>query len=197
METKKKTGNLWNLLWLVGRYNNDVNSYLNSESKTKFMSADIQNEMLKISSQTILRKLIAAIKDESRIFSSSLSSRNTITNSYVFSLIADEASDISNREQVSICIRHCTSSLESNEVFLGFFETHKTDSNTLFCLVKDALLRLGLDIFCLRGQGYDGGSSMAGKINGLQQKMIQENPKALYFHCAGHQLNLVLPRSLH
>ena len=32
---------------------------------------------------------------------------------------------------------------------------------------------------------------MAGKINGLQQKMIQENPKALYFHCAGHQLNLV------
>ena len=32
---------------------------------------------------------------------------------------------------------------------------------------------------------------MAGKTNGLQQKMIQENPKALYFHCAGHQLNLV------
>ena len=62
---EKKTGNLWNLLWLVGRYNNDVNSCLNSESKTKFMSADIQNEMLKILSQTILRKLIAAIKDES------------------------------------------------------------------------------------------------------------------------------------
>ena len=60
METKK-TGNLWNSLWLVGCYNNDVNSYLNSESKTKFMSADIQNEMLKILSQAILRKLIAAI----------------------------------------------------------------------------------------------------------------------------------------
>ena len=60
METKK-TGNLWNLLWLVGRYNNGVNSYLNSESKTKLLSADIQNEMLKIISQTILRKLIAAI----------------------------------------------------------------------------------------------------------------------------------------
>ena len=32
---------------------------------------------------------------------------------------------------------------------------------------------------------------MARKINGLQQKMIQENPKALYFYCAGHQLNQV------
>ena len=94
------------------------------------MSADIQNEMLKILSQTILRKLIAAIKDESRIFSSLLSSGNTITNSYVFSLTADETSDIFNRDQVSICIRHCTSSLESNEVFLGFFETRRTDSNT-------------------------------------------------------------------
>ena len=47
-----------------------------------------------------------------------------------------------------------------------------------------------MDIFCLCGKGYDGDSNKAGKINGLQQKMIQENPKALY-HCAGHQLNLV------
>ena len=69
----EKTGNLWNLLWLVGRCNNDVDSYSNSDSKTKVMSADIQNEMLKMLSQTILRKLIATIKDESRIFSSSLS----------------------------------------------------------------------------------------------------------------------------
>ena len=126
--------------------------------------------MLQILLQTILRKLIAAIKDQSRIFSSSPSSGNTITNSYVFSLIADETSDISDREQVSICIHHCTSSLESNEVFLGFFETQRTDSNTLFCLVKDALLWLGLDISCLRGQGYYDGSNMAGKINRLQQK---------------------------
>ena len=149
--------------------------------------------MLEILSQTILRKLIAAIKDKSRIFSSSLSLGNTIINSYAFSLIADETSDISNREQVSICIRYCKSSLESNKFYLGFFETRRTDSNTIFCLVKDALSKLGLElnIYCLLGQRYDGGSNMAWKKNGLQQKMIQENPKALYFHCAGHQLNLV------
>ena len=99
--------------------------------------------------------------------------------------------DISNWEQVSICIPHCKSFLESNEAFLRFFETHRTDSNTLFCSIKDALLRLGLDISCFCGQWYDGSSSMAGKTNGLQQKMISENPKALYFHCAGHQLNVV------
>ena len=52
-------------------------------------------------------------------------------------------------------------------------------------------MRLGLDISGLHGQGYDGGSNMAEKINDLQQKMLKENPKALYFHCIGHQLNLV------
>ena len=52
-------------------------------------------------------------------------------------------------------------------------------------------MRLELDISGLRGQGYDGGTNMAGKINGLQQKMLKENPKALYFHCIGHQLNMV------
>ena len=113
---------------------------------------------------------------------------NNVISSYVFSLIADEASDICNQEQVSICIRYCTNTLQSDKVFLSFYETCKTDSSTLFCLIKDGLMRLGLDISGLRGQGYDSGTNMAGKINGLQQKMLKENPKALYFHCIGHQL---------
>ena len=115
---------------------------------------------------------------------------NTIS-SYAFSPIADKSSDISNPEQVNICIRYCTNTLQGNEIFLGFYETCKTDSSTLFCLIKDELMRFRLEISGLRGQGYDGGSNMAGKINGIQQKMLKENPKALYFHCIGHQLNLV------
>ena len=102
-------------------------------------------------------------------------------NSYVFSLIADETSNISNREQVSIYICCCISSLESNKVFLGFFETHRTGSNTLFCLVKNAFVKAWFGYFLSSWKGYDGGSNMVGKINGLQ-KMIQENLKALYFH---------------
>ena len=148
--------------------------------------------MLKILSQMKLRKLIAAIKTESRILPDLYAvPANNVVSSYVFSLIADETSDICNQEQVSICVRYCTNTLQSDEVFLCFYETCKTYSSTSFCLIKDGLMRLGLDISGLRGQGYDGGSNMAGKINGLQQKMLKENPKALYFHCIGHQLNLV------
>ena len=110
---------------------------------------------------------------------------------FSFSLIADKTSDICNQEQVSICIRYCTNALQSDGIFLGFYETCKTGSSALSCSIGDELMRLGLDISGLRGQGYDGGSNMAGKINGLEQKMLKENLKALYFHCIGHQLNLV------
>ena len=51
---EKKSGNIWNLLWLLGRYNADINTYLNSDSSTKYLSPDVQNEMLKILSQMIL-----------------------------------------------------------------------------------------------------------------------------------------------
>ena len=185
---EKKSGNLWNLLWIIGRYNADINSYMTSQSSIRFLSPEIQNEMLTILSLMVSRKIIAIVKLESQIF---FTPADGITNSYVFSLIADETSDISNKEQVSICIRYCSNSFISGEVFFGFFETCKTDSTTLFNLIKDGLLRLGLDISGLRGQGYDGGSNMAGKVNGVQQKMLNENSKALYFHCVGHQLNLV------
>ena len=93
---------------------------------------------------------------------------NNVISSYVFSLIADETSNICNQEQVSICDQYCANTLQSDKNFLGFYETCKINSSTLFCLIKDGLMRLGLDISGLCGQGYDSGSNMAGKIKGLQ-----------------------------
>ena len=101
---KKKSGNLWNLLLLVGWCNDDINTYLKSESMTKFLSPEIQNKMLKILAHTILWKLITTIKMESELFPALYAAGNTTTNRCVFSLIADETSNISNKEQVSICI---------------------------------------------------------------------------------------------
>ena len=43
-----------------------------------------------------------------------------------------------------------------------------------------------LDINNIRGQGYDGASS------GVSTQILQKQPKALYCHCRGHNLNLVI-----
>ena len=45
---EKKSGNLWNLLWIIGHYNADINSYMTSQSSIRFLFLEIQNEMLTI-----------------------------------------------------------------------------------------------------------------------------------------------------
>ena len=41
-------------------------------------------------------------------------------------------------------------------------------------------------------QGYDGCSTMAGKVSGVQKRIREIYPKAYFVHCASHQLNLVI-----
>uniref|UniRef100_A0ACD5TYJ6 Uncharacterized protein n=1 Tax=Avena sativa TaxID=4498 RepID=A0ACD5TYJ6_AVESA len=57
---------------------------------------------------------------------------------------------------------------------------------------KDDKDALDLDVANVRGQGYDNGSNMKGKKQGVQNRLLIENPKALYMPCACHSLNLTL-----
>ncbi|XP_060966851.1 uncharacterized protein LOC115703951 [Cannabis sativa] len=54
------------------------------------------------------------------------------------------------------------------------------------------VLRYGLSISKLRGQGYDGASNMQGEFKGLKTLILKENPSAFYVHCFAHQLQLAL-----
>jgi hypothetical protein len=49
-----------------------------------------------------------------------------------------------------------------------------------------------LNIDDVRGQGYDNGSNTKGKHQGVQARVLEINPRALYMPCACHSLNLVL-----
>lgn len=48
----------------------------------------------------------------------------------------------------------------------------------------------------LVGQGYDGAGNMSGKFNGVQSRIRQKYPKAIFVHCAAHRLNLALSSAL-
>ncbi|XP_066320278.1 uncharacterized protein [Miscanthus floridulus] len=66
--------------------------------------------------------------------------------------------------------------------------------NEMISLLADcsALASLGLNIDDVRGQGYDNGSNMKGKRQGVQTRLLEINPRALYMPCACHSLNLTL-----
>jgi hypothetical protein len=62
----------------------------------------------------------------------------------------------------------------------------------LFIELLDHSELLELNVEDVRGQGYDNGSNMKGKHQGVQKPLLEINPRALYMPCACHSLNLTL-----
>ena len=92
-------------------------------------SHDIQNEIFEIMAHTVLRKITENIR----------------SNKY-YSIIVDKATDVSFKEQVSICIHHVSAYMDVHEDFLGLFETGSTTTEVLTTIIKDVLCRSGLDL---------------------------------------------------
>lgn len=107
-----------------------------------------------------------------------------------FSLIADEATDISHNEQLSLSIRWVDSHYVIHEDTLGLSQLENTKAKTLYSIIKDILIRCSLPIAQCRGQAYDGASNMSGIRNGVQALIKKEADQALYVHCFAHSLNL-------
>jgi len=63
-------------------------------------------------------------------------------------------------------------------------------------MILDVLLRFGLPISLLRGQTYDGGSNIAGRLTGAQAVIAEKQPLALFVHCLMHAGNLVAAHSI-
>ena len=115
-----------------------------------------------------------------------------IRTSLWFSILADEATDISHHEQMSLSIRWIDDTFEIHEDVLGLIQLPDTKAVTIFSSIKDILIRCVLPISQCRGQAFDGASNMSGIKNGVQALMKREQCKALYVHCLAHNLNLCL-----
>ncbi len=86
--------------------------------------------------------------------------------------------------------------LEAHEEFIGLHEVGCTEAAVLLQVIQDALTRMNIDFNKIRGQCYDGASSMSGRRSGVATRILQEEPRALYTHCYGHSLNLACSDSV-
>ena len=82
--------------------------------------------------------------------------------SQFFSIMADETTDESNREQVTMVFHYVESSLTAHEEFVGLHIVPSIDANTLRATIHDVLLRLNLSVNRCRGQCYDSANNMSG-----------------------------------
>lgn len=112
-----------------------------------------------------------------------------------FSVILDCTPDVSHVEQMTIILRHVEivgKSVNIAEHFVGFVVVDESTGKGLTETFLSKLDDLGLKISDCRGQGYDNGSNMRGMNKGVQARILQLEPRAMYVPCSGHSLNLLL-----
>lgn len=169
-------GNFRKILQLVIQHNPTLKArFLEDNVVNRYTSKDIQNEILLTMANMVRDQIIEDVKS-----------------SGVFSVIVDETKDCAKTEQLSIVLRYFANS-QLHESFVDFRAADGLDAQSLATEILAALQTYGLDVTSnLVGQGYDGASVMSGVNRGVQQKIREVAPKAIYVHCYAHRLNLVL-----
>lgn len=110
----------------------------------------------------------------------------------MFSLLIDEAADVSDKEQMAIVLRYLNKQGLIIESLVGVVHVKETSAICLMEALQKLFTDIGLSIKQVRGQCYDGASNMRGEFNGLKAKILQANKLAYYVHCFAHQLQLVI-----
>ncbi len=165
-------GNLIQLLLLRSEDCAQLNTWIRER---KYFSPPILNEQISLMALSALRALLV-----------------DISRAQWFSLIADEVTDVGNKEQFTVCIRWVDDEFIIHEDPVELIHVPKTDSATLTSALKDCLIRLCLPITQCRGQAYDGASNMSGHLNGIAAQIAKDVPAALFLHCFAHCTNLCL-----
>jgi len=169
-------GNFLELLnWLAESFE-DVNKVVlkNAPKNCKLTSPMIQKELINCCAKETTKLIIEDLGDD------------------YFAILADESSDVYQKEQLALCIRYVDKKGRVVERFLGIVHVENTTSLTLKNAIEKLLMDHSLSLSRIRGQGYDGASNMKGALNGLKKLIMDESPSAYYVHCFAHQLQLTL-----
>lgn len=165
-------GNFLELCSLLGRFDCNFDTRLNKS--LNLTSHETQNDLLGIAAGLLMQN----ISDD-------------VHKVGFFCLIADEARSFRD-EQLAVCVRYAVD-LNICERFVMFADCSECrDAGGITRELIKALTVAKLDDVPIIAQAYDGASVMSGKDNGVQRKVRDLYPTAVYVHCMGHKLNLVI-----
>jgi hypothetical protein len=180
------SGNFLSIIELLAAYDPVLKELIERpDGTTKYLSPKVQNEVIETLSTHLQNALIDMVKQAS-----------------FYAVIIDTTQDISKVDQMSEVFRYVTiesdpetgkrTHIKINESFLGFRAVHDQSAAGIEGNILKCMEEKGLDLSKCRGQGYDGAATMSGVYSGVQSRILEKVPNALYIHCVAHNLNLVL-----
>jgi len=150
-----------------------------------YLSPATQNELISLLGDAVQTEIIREVKEAG-----------------FFTILMDETLDFAGVDQVIFLIRYISpnshegqATIQERVVALATLIEGKTGEE-LEELLLNTLENLGLDLYCVVGQCYDGGGNLAGCYKGVQARILARNALALYTHCYAHSLNRVLVNSV-
>ena len=157
---------------------NHLKNVRENPHSVSYLSHDIQNEFLSLLAGAVRDKIIKEIKEAK-----------------YFGILYDSTPDVSHTEQLSQVIRYVQSDFETGnvrvkETFIKFVELDKKDAAGYEAIILKSLQDDGLNFLDCRAQVYDNAAVMSGSISGVQTRLRERNPKAVFINCDNHSLNL-------
>ena len=176
IHVSESDSNLHQLLELVSTYDARVAEWIHKKSNN-YTSSDICNELLGLMALAILRGIASRIRGR------------------IYTIMVDETTDSSTKEQCVLVLRWVDDELEPHEHFIDLYDTPAANVTNIVNIIHDVFLRLNISLDDCRGQCYNGASVKQGVRNGVATQILEIQPKALYTHCSGthcygHSLNL-------
>ena len=123
-----------------------------NRSYDRYMSSTSQNQILKLQTLKLLRKIASDI---------------AITGCY--NILVDEGTEVSNTQQLVVCIRWVTKDLEVEEDFIGLVPREQALADVIVAAIKDLLMRFSLPIINTKVQCYGGCFTMVGSEKGVAE----------------------------
>ena len=173
----KNQGNFLEVLKLVADHDAVIKERIhNNPHNATYTSPEIQNQLLEVMGGIVRERICEAIQDAT-----------------YFSLLVDETKDVSKVEQLAIVLRYIDIKAAAiHERFLTYVPAESLTAESLTTYILTTLRKYQLDYKFMVSQGYDGASVMSGGCSGVQTRICEIAPQAIYVHCNAHCLNLCL-----
>ena len=184
VDETKNPGNFKALLKLTSRSDEVLANHLKECTlNASCLSKTAENDLLECVNKYIQAEIVKNIK-------------NQVAGPY-YGIMADEVRDISNWEQLGIALRFIKDGKPVEKLFT-YVQCDSTTGESIADEIISEISKAELDPLMCRSQTYDGTGNMAGCQKGAAEKFKEKtgNAHAPYYHCASHDLNLAISKSL-